>query len=91
MTTTYNRNGDGTGTFTLEITASQDRLEEVLYNFALTIFLTTNGTKTEFDALTTNQQLFYIELFLKKVAIARDKDVQERTAIDTLNIQNPDW
>lgn len=88
MTTTYNRNGDGTGTFTMEITASQDRFEEVLYNFGLSIF---NGTKAEFDALTTQQQLDYIEVFLKKVAIARDKDVQERLAIGNLNIQNPDW
>jgi len=84
MTTTYSRNGDGTGTFSMVITAEQTRFEELLYNFGLSIYGEFN--KDLFDALSVQEQLNVIEDFLKKVARARDKSIQEWIAEQNLNI-----
>lgn len=90
MTIVYNRNGDGTGTLVLTISAEETRFEEILYNYGKAVYHPEVGQPT-FDELTTQQQLNIIEQHIKFMAITKDKAVQEREALDSVSVTTPEW
>lgn len=90
MTIDYSRNGDGTGTLVMTITAQQDRFEEILYNFGEAIFVPPSPEVT-FSGLSTQEQLDIIETYIKRIAIAKDRSAQEDRALDNITIIIPEW
>ena len=90
MTITYNRNGDGTGTLIITISAEQTRFEEILYNYGEAIYQPDDGDP-EFSELTSQQQLNLIEQHLKFIAITKDRATQEHTALESISVTTPDW
>lgn len=90
MTIDYSRNGDGTGTLVLTITAQQERFEEILYNFGEAVYVPPSPEVT-FSGLSTQEQLDVIEVYIKRIAIAKDRSAQEDNALDSVVITIPEW